>query len=151
MTDIQSGGGVWVVKLTATPPGGPYVVKATVETQSIEMKDVLFGDVWLCGGQSNMQFGLEYIFNASEELASAKNYPHIRLFDAKMIASPVPLADLQAITLQWSLPSNVDGNWTAAPVVNVGASTVQLSWRACGADIYVMGLRYEWRLTPMRL
>jgi len=42
----------------------------------------------------------------------------------------------------------VDGNWTAAPVVNVGASTVQLSWRACGADTYVMGLRYEWRLTP---
>ena len=50
-----------MVKLTATPPGGPYVVKATVETQSIEMKDVLFGDVWLCGGQSNMQFGLEYV------------------------------------------------------------------------------------------
>ncbi|KAK2182434.1 hypothetical protein NP493_354g03011 [Ridgeia piscesae] len=112
--DIQSGGGVWVVKLTATPPGGPYVVKATVEAQSIEMKDVLFGDVWLCGGQSNMQFGLEYIFNASEELASAKNYPHIRLFDTKMIASPVPLADLQAITLQWSLPSNASlaGGWT---------------------------------------
>ena len=49
------------MKLTATPPGGPYVVKATVETQSIEMKDVLFGDVWLCGGQSNMQFGLQYV------------------------------------------------------------------------------------------
>ena len=42
----------------------------------------------------------------------------------------------------------IDGNWTAAPVMHVGATSVQLSWHACGADTYVMGLRYLWRLTP---
>ena len=52
------GGAMWGMKLKATPPGGPYVVRATVAGQSIEMKDVLFGDIWLCGGQSNMQFGV---------------------------------------------------------------------------------------------
>jgi len=56
--DIQMGGAMWGMKLKATPPGGPYVVRATVAGQSIEMKDVLFGDIWLCGGQSNMQFGV---------------------------------------------------------------------------------------------
>ena len=42
----------------------------------------------------------------------------------------------------------IDGNWTAAPVTDIGATSVQLSWRTCGADTYVMGLRYLWRLTP---
>ena len=42
----------------------------------------------------------------------------------------------------------IDGNWTAAPVTHVGATSVQLSWRTCGAATYVMGLRYLWRLTP---
>ena len=46
------------------------------------------------------------MLNASEEIANAKNYPHIRVFDAKMISSAVPLRDLQGVSLQWSLPSN---------------------------------------------
>ncbi|KAK2169934.1 hypothetical protein NP493_1171g00022 [Ridgeia piscesae] len=112
--DIQMGGAMWGMKLKATPPGGPYVVRATVAGQSIEMKDVLFGDIWLCGGQSNMQFGVGQIFNASEEIAKAKNYPHIRLFDAKMVSSAVPLPDLPGVSLQWRLPSNssLGGSWT---------------------------------------
>ncbi|KAI0221391.1 Sialate O-acetylesterase [Lamellibrachia satsuma] len=105
-SDPQSSGGVWAVKLKATPPGGPYVIRVKVKSQIIEMKDVLFGDVWLCGGQSNMQFGVSAIFNASEEIANAKNFPHIRLFDAQMIASPVPLSDLKGVRLQWTPPSS---------------------------------------------
>ena len=61
--DLQTGGAVWSMKLKATPPGGPYAVRATVAGQSIEIKDVLFGDVWLCGGQSNMQFGIGEVWH----------------------------------------------------------------------------------------
>ena len=61
VTDSRSGGAAWVVKLKAMPPGGPYVVRATVGSETIELKDVLFGDVWLCGGQSNMQFGVSQV------------------------------------------------------------------------------------------
>ena len=61
ITGSQSDGAVWAVKLKAMPPGGPYVVRATVGSETIELKDVLFGDVWLCGGQSNMQFGVSQV------------------------------------------------------------------------------------------
>ena len=50
---------VWLVQLKF-PFGGPYKITATsfVENQiaSISLKDVYLGDVWLCGGQSNMAF-----------------------------------------------------------------------------------------------
>jgi sialate O-acetylesterase len=41
--------------------------------------DVLFGDVWFCSGQSNMQIGMAAVFNSTQELAKANNYPHIRI------------------------------------------------------------------------
>jgi hypothetical protein len=49
-------------------------------TEKVLLEDIYFGDVWLCGGQSNMQFTVNLAFNATTELALANNYPHIRLF-----------------------------------------------------------------------
>ena len=50
---------VWLVQLNF-PAGGPYKITATSivgnQLVSISLEDVYFGDVWLCGGQSNMVF-----------------------------------------------------------------------------------------------
>ena len=47
----------WSVTLDPIFPGGPYTIKVTYKgASSIELTDVLFGDVWVCSGQSNMQF-----------------------------------------------------------------------------------------------
>jgi len=43
----------WQVKIQPPAPGGPYIVKVTGH-QTAELHNVLVGDVWLCGGQSNM-------------------------------------------------------------------------------------------------
>ena len=55
-----SGSGVWKVTLDAQDAGGPYTINASSKvgniTSSISLADVLFGDVWLCSGQSNMAF-----------------------------------------------------------------------------------------------
>ncbi len=68
---------------THTVDIGPYTITATSEKySSISLSDVLFGDVWVCSGQSNMQFTVPQVFNASKEIADAANYPHIRLFTA---------------------------------------------------------------------
>ncbi len=62
---------------------GPYTVTASSQKYpTISLTDVLFGDVWLCSGQSNMQFTVPQVFNASVEIADAANYPDIRLFTA---------------------------------------------------------------------
>ena len=47
----------WKAVLPATEAGGPYTVTATSQKHgSATLQDVLFGDVWICSGQSNMQF-----------------------------------------------------------------------------------------------
>ena len=46
----------WMVSLDPMEEGGPHVVTATAGNVSIALNDVLFGDVWICSGQSNMQF-----------------------------------------------------------------------------------------------
>ncbi|KAI3354460.1 hypothetical protein L3Q82_018972, partial [Scortum barcoo] len=48
--------GVWRVSFDPVEAGGPYNVTAVVENSTVTLTDVLFGDVWLCGGQSNMYF-----------------------------------------------------------------------------------------------
>jgi sialate O-acetylesterase len=70
--------GRWQVRIQPPAPGGPYTVKITGQ-QVVELQDVLVGDVWICGGQSNMQFGLAQARNGAEEVKNA-SYPQIRFY-----------------------------------------------------------------------
>lgn len=53
--------GVWKVLLEAESSAGPFSITAMIETQTIHLNDILFGDVWLCSGQSNMAFTLDMV------------------------------------------------------------------------------------------
>lgn len=68
----------WEVKIQPPAPGGPYTVTITGH-QTVELHNVLVGDVWLCGGQSNMGLPLRFTANADAEIKTA-NYPDIRFF-----------------------------------------------------------------------
>jgi len=49
--------GVWKFKLPPESNHGPFTINVTSSKEgSVAIKDVMFGDVWLCSGQSNMQF-----------------------------------------------------------------------------------------------
>ena len=63
----------WQVKIRAAARGGPYTVKI-IGRQNVELHNVLVGDVWLCGGQSNMEVPLRFAANGDEEVKAA-NYP----------------------------------------------------------------------------
>ncbi|MGY8770601.1 MAG: sulfatase-like hydrolase/transferase [Pirellulales bacterium] len=60
-------------------------VRLTIQTDNshIELKDILFGEVWLCAGQSNMEWKLSQTTTAKEELANAANHKHLRLLHLK--------------------------------------------------------------------
>ena len=68
----------WQVKIQPPAAGGPYTLNIK-GAQTVELHNVLVGDVWLCGGQSNMQVGLGRARNGEEEVKAA-NYPEIRFF-----------------------------------------------------------------------
>lgn len=76
--------GKWLVKLPTSNAGGPYIVTVTDGATTHRFTDILLGEVWVCGGQSNMAFPLagkkgQPLTNMEEEL-NAANYPNIRFF-----------------------------------------------------------------------
>ncbi len=71
----------WQVTVQPPPAGGPYTIKITGH-ETVELHNVLVGDVWLCGGQSNMQLPLQFTRNGAEEVKAA-NYPEIRFFSVE--------------------------------------------------------------------
>lgn len=85
--------GTWKAMLPAVAGGAahPYTVTATSSTaaSAIAIHDVLFGDVWVCGGQSNMEYTVgafpaspgsqDAVTNATEEIAAAAHFPTIRV------------------------------------------------------------------------
>lgn len=68
----------WEVKIHPPHTGGPYNLTINGH-QTVELHNVLVGDVWLCGGQSNMQVSLPRARDGEEEVKAA-NYPEIRFF-----------------------------------------------------------------------
>lgn len=70
--------GRWRANITPPPAGGPYVLTARSDTQIQTLNDILVGDVWLCSGQSNMEFGLRQVTNAETEVANSAD-PQMRL------------------------------------------------------------------------
>nr|WP_309690268.1 hypothetical protein [Armatimonas sp.] len=70
--------GKWQVRFPAQKAGGPYVL--TVKGKNtLTVKDVYFGEVWVCSGQSNMECPLAASFEAKPEIESAPD-PLLRMF-----------------------------------------------------------------------
>ncbi|XP_078607954.1 sialate O-acetylesterase-like [Branchiostoma floridae x Branchiostoma japonicum] len=106
----ESGSGVWRVTLDPMPPGGPHRIQGVHDTngtlQRIFLKDVMFGDVWVCSGQSNMEFTVRQTLHAQQAIAEAADFPDIRLFTADLVQSDKPLYDLYKILQPWSVASS---------------------------------------------
>ncbi|KAM6234775.1 sialate O-acetylesterase [Spheniscus humboldti] len=112
---VKGPSGTWTIVLDPMDRGGPYALTAGQGSENVTLRDVYFGDVWLCSGQSNMAMTVLQITNASQELAAAARYPYVRVFAAAPARSDVELEDLERIDLPWSIPTAENlghGNFT---------------------------------------
>ena len=103
--------GYWLVTLPAFAAGGPYVLSVKTKKETKIYSDVLFGEVWLCSGQSNMQFKVSQVINAKYEIHRAEN-PLIRQVSIpdKLSFKPEPFVD----STQWVISSpQTTGEFTA--------------------------------------
>lgn len=89
--------GDWRIKLVPLPVGGPYKIIVEGDYTIIELADVLVGEVWLCSGQSNMEWRVQHVNHSEIELASA-NYPDIRLLSVPRVGIDQPQFDVET---QW--------------------------------------------------
>lgn len=98
--------GKWQLRLQPHAAGGPF--EMTVQGKnSITLKDVLFGDVWLCGGQSNMQWTLDMMHYKELDSVRANN-PNIRMFTVAVDLDYLPKKDVKA------------GRWELATAGSIG-------------------------------
>ena len=70
----------WLAILPALPASGPYTLRVSHETNRLEFADVMIGEVWLAGGQSNMELELHTSEHGAEEIAAA-NDPLLRFYN----------------------------------------------------------------------
>lgn len=71
--------GEWQIMIGAQSAGGPHQLKI-VGTNSIEINDVYFGDIWIASGQSNMELPMERVKEKYQDLIATADYPLIRQF-----------------------------------------------------------------------
>lgn len=101
--------GRWMIQLDPESAGGPFqfVVKGK---NTISIKNVLVGEVWVCSGQSNMEFSVSSGMNAAKEIAQA-DIPFIRHFKVPHAVNTFPKDDL------------AEGEWKISNAENTGDFT----------------------------
>ncbi len=99
--------GRWLVHLPSMDAGGPHeLTVAGTSTRSIE--NVLVGEVWLCSGQSNMEWTVNASDNFEEERTAA-DYPEIRHIKIPHVPAAEPQIDVAAGGWQLTTPETVGG------------------------------------------
>jgi sialate O-acetylesterase len=77
---------VWKLNLRTPRAGGPYTL-SILGNNKVVLNNIMIGEVWICSGQSNMEWNADLKFNNSDEEISNANYPDIRLFQVKKAGS----------------------------------------------------------------
>ncbi len=101
--------GDWKLKVKTPFAGGPYDIFIS-DGQTLQLKDVLIGEVWVCSGQSNMQMTMrgyrnQPVTGSNEAIAGSAN-PTIRFFTVERKTSLEPLTDFAGKWME-CLPENV--------------------------------------------
>jgi sialate O-acetylesterase len=80
-----------IVPVPAVQPGdySPHTIEVTDGAAAITLHNVLIGELWLCSGQSNMQFSMKDVLDSTQEIAAA-NYPNLRLLNVGLNFSATP-------------------------------------------------------------
>jgi sialate O-acetylesterase len=102
--------GKWMVEFAPMEAGGPFELKISAGSENLTVKDVLIGEVWLCSGQSNMEWTVKQSDNFAAEKRDA-DYPQIRQFYVEHTVEMEPQADLK------------NGEWKAASPETFGDFT----------------------------
>ncbi|MDR0510103.1 MAG: sialate O-acetylesterase [Rikenellaceae bacterium] len=101
--------GKWSLQIATPDAGGPYIIKIDDGDETV-LENIFIGEVWVCSGQSNMQFMLSNYKPgnssepaAAEIFAAADSYSKMRFFSVKLTASATPQDDC---TGKWQTPTD---------------------------------------------
>jgi sialate O-acetylesterase len=93
--------GQWALAMPDLPAGGPHTLTARTASRLQNADDVLVGDVFLCSGQSNMEFSVKGSLNSRAEIAASAN-ERIRQVTIAKVSSTTPRDGVDK-TLEWKI------------------------------------------------
>jgi len=133
----------WRVPVNTPAAGGPFEIAFTGKNNSIVLKNVLIGAVWLCSGQSNMEWSANSgIDNKVEEIKNA-DHPNIRFFTVDKrtsataqedvsgdweVSSPETMADFSAVAYFFARRVQEE--------LNIPVGLIDASWGASCAEVW---------------
>src|SRR5689334_4868203 len=133
--------GEWSLNLDPLKAGGPHEL-TVAGRNTVTVRDVQVGEVWVCSGQSNMEWVVSNSNNAAEEKAAA-NHPKIRHFLVPKRQEAAPVADVVG---SWKVcsPETV-GGFTAVGYffgrelqqkLDVPVGLIHTSWGGTAAEVW---------------
>ncbi len=128
--------GKWQAKFNPMSAGGPFKMEVSGNHNKLVFENVMVGEVWLCSGQSNMQWPVKKALNPELEISNA-SHPEIRLFSVPRLMSNLPQTNVNA---QWQVcsPQTV-GEFSATAYffgreisknLNVPVGLINASWNS---------------------
>lgn len=106
--------GFWEIKLPKMGAGGPYEIKVSSGRKNIELKNILFGDVYLASGQSNMAFPLRRALKSESLLKNASSQKNLRLFKCENLVETNAVAWDSATLRKVNDLAYFQGSWSQA-------------------------------------
>ena len=113
-------------------------------TVRAQLDDVLFGDVWVCSGQSNMAFLLEMDMDGARLVQEANHHPSLRFFTTRKLTSNMPLHELPCVSGDTDPGGCTEEPWSVSSNVSVsdhrGSTSLDDDWLYMSAVCYLYGL-----------
>ena len=139
----------WTTTIKTIGAGGPYSIRI-LGSSRVELKNVMLGEVWICSGQSNMEWSVNAkIINGEEEAAQANN-PNIRIFHVQKIGAEFPQENCIAT---WTVCSPETMRSTSAvgyffarelqQKLNVPVGIIVSAWGGTPAEVWIEKSRIE--------
>lgn len=135
--------GKWKVDLPTAKAGGPYTIEVIGAYETKKINDVMLGEVWLCSGQSNMEWSANmWIMNCEEEIKNA-DCNNVRILHLPKQGADTPQADART---KWEVSSPETMRRTSATAyffaryltekLNVPVGIIVSAWGGTPAEVW---------------
>ncbi|MDP3432741.1 MAG: sialate O-acetylesterase [Bacteroidota bacterium] len=139
----------WKTTIKTIAAGGPYSIRI-LGSSNVQLNNVMLGEVWICSGQSNMEWSVNAkIINGEEEAAKA-NHPNIRIFHVQKIGAEYPQ---QTCNASWAVCTPETMRSTSAigyffarelqQKLNVPVGIIVSAWGGTPAEVWIEKSRIE--------
>ncbi|WP_447642934.1 MULTISPECIES: sialate O-acetylesterase [Chitinophagaceae] len=103
--------GKWSIHIATPKAGGPYRITISLEKNTIQLKNIMIGEVWLCTGQSNMEMPMkgfrdQPVLNSREAIVHSKN-PYLRFIKIPRSSQTEPKDSAKYAVWQEANPATV--------------------------------------------